>query len=395
MMRDIFVRLHRWAGLAMAGFLILVGLTGSLLAFWLEINHWLTPDLYPGERPGVMLDAATLARRAEALVPQARARAVYLGYPGTVQIGMEARDGAPPLDFEFLHLDPIDGSERGRVVWHGLPKTKNDVMPFVYGLHMYLAMSGIGDWVLGAVALTWTIDCFVAFYLTLPPVGGKARRGFVARWRRAWLIKPSGSFYRLNFDLHRAGGLWLWAILLVFAWSSVFFTLPNFYTKATQLFLRYDGPVWAAEAPPRNGTRPLMEWEEAQATGERLMAEQARIHGFAIERPLALYDLREKGLFEYRVRSSRDIGDKAGSTSILFDARDGELTALSLPTGQHSGATLTTWLVELHTANVFGMPYRIFVSCLGLAIVMLSATGVYVWWKKRAARTPISTPWTL
>ena len=27
--------------------------------------------------------------------------------------------------------------------------------------------------------------------------------------------------YRVNFDLHRAGGLWLWPLLFVFAWSSV------------------------------------------------------------------------------------------------------------------------------------------------------------------------------
>ena len=65
MSRALFVWLHRWAGLAMAGFLILVGLTGSLLAFWLEINQWLTPELYPGPRAGIELDAATLARRAE------------------------------------------------------------------------------------------------------------------------------------------------------------------------------------------------------------------------------------------------------------------------------------------------------------------------------------------
>jgi len=32
------------------------------------------------------------------------------------------------------------------------------------------------------------------------------------------------------------------------------------------------------------------------------------------------------------------------------------------------------------------LPYRIFVCGLGLVIVMLSVTGVYIWWKKRQAR---------
>lgn len=387
MTRTVWVWLHRWAGLAMAGFLILVSLTGCLLAFHSELNHWLTPDLYPTPRAGVELDAATLARRADALVPQARTNTVYLGHPGSVQIGMEARPGEVPLDFGYIHLDPISGKELGRATWGGLPHSLNDVMPFVYSLHMYLAMSGVGDWILGIVALIWTIDCFVAFYLTLPLSSRTNGRSYFARWKPAWLVKIRGSFYRINFDLHRAGGLWLWALLLVFAWSSVLFTLPSLYTGATQRLFDYEPPVWARPAPPpHEETRKPIEWEEAQATGEKLTAEQARKHRFTIERPLALYILRDQGLYEYRVRSSRDIGDKAGSTSVYFDAYTGALQSVNLPTGHRAGNTVTTWLIELHTANLFGMPYRIFVCVLGLVIVMLSVTGVYIWWKKRAAR---------
>ncbi len=44
------------------------------------------------------------------------------------------------------------------------------------------------------------------------------------------------------------------------------------------------------------------------------------------------------------------------------------------------------WLFALHEANLFGLPYRIFVCLLGLVIVMLSVTGVYIWWKKWRAR---------
>jgi uncharacterized iron-regulated membrane protein len=45
----------------------------------------------------------------------------------------------------------------------------------------------------------------------------------------------------------------------------------------------------------------------------------------------------------------------------------------------------THWLGALHEANVFGLPYRIFVSLLGLTTVMLSMTGIVIWWKKRKA----------
>ena len=62
------------------------------------------------------------------------------------------------------------------------------------------------------------------------------------------------------------------------------------------------------------------------------------------------------------------------------------MISLDLPTGEHSGNTVTYWLRALHMADVFGLPYRIFVCVLGLIITMLSVTGVYIWWKKRKAR---------
>jgi uncharacterized iron-regulated membrane protein len=385
-LRSFWVFTHRWGGLAMAGFLIIVGLTGSLLAFLPELDHWLAPQLHPGLH-GVALDPATLVRHAEALIPEGRVNTVYLGDIGAAHIGMEARPGAEALDFGSLVLDAVTGAELGRLQWGSLPTALERIMPFVYSLHYELAMGDIGAWILGITALVWTIDCFIGFYLTLPPPSRNSAAGFFARWKPAWLVKWRSSAYRINFDLHRAGGLWLWMMLLVFAWSSVFFNLNGLYVSATKLVLDYAPPVWAWPARPacEGACRPL-DWEEAQAIGVRLMAEQAREHGFSVERPDALYLLRGKGLYEYRVLSSRDLGDRHPATSILYDAYTGVLETVSLPTGQRNGTTVTSWLAALHMADVFGLPYRIFVCILGLLITMLSVTGVYIWWKKRRAR---------
>lgn len=93
------------------------------------------------------------------------------------------------------------------------------------------------------------------------------------------------------------------------------------------------------------------------------------------------------GVYAYSVRSSRDIQDTQGVSWVFFDADTGELKLLLLPTGQHAGNTMTSWLFALHEANVFGFPYRIIVCLLELAIVILSVTGIVIWLKKRQARS--------
>ena len=68
MVRCIFVWLHRWLGLAMAAFLVLEGLTGSLLAFRKPLldalEHWLGLQFFATPRPQLTLSLAALARAA-------------------------------------------------------------------------------------------------------------------------------------------------------------------------------------------------------------------------------------------------------------------------------------------------------------------------------------------
>lgn len=399
MNRDFWVLIHRWAGLAMAGFLVLVGVTGSLLAFLPELDHLANPKVYQ-VNSGKPLGLARLAELGLEKVPEARVDTVFYGDEGSAAwVGVSPFPGEPELGFRYLRLDPVTGDEIMRFTWGSISEGVYNVMPFIYKLHFALALDGpVGTWILGICALVWTLDCFVAFYLTLPrrrkassprvPLSsGKGRKRWWQRWKPAWKIRWNGGGTKLNFDLHRAGGLWLWLMLLVFAWSSVYMNLSDtVYTPVISAVTEYRAP-WT-ELTPRDEPlqTPSLDWRQAEAIGERLMAEQAAAHGFSIERPKSLRLDRAHGVYVYNVRSSRDVHDKRGQTQVFFDADTGELKLLLLPTGQYGGNTITTWLFALHEAAVFGLPYRIFVCLLGLTIVMLSVTGVIIWWKKRRAR---------
>jgi uncharacterized iron-regulated membrane protein len=393
------VQLHRWVGLTMTIFLVIVGLTGSLLAFLPELNRLSAPQLFPAPRACSILNQAMLAEMTATHVPQARINGIYVGEPGTALAYLSPRinpeTGQPyVLEFDSLFLDPCTGSELGRRMYGDLAEGWINFMPFVYRLHYNLALGSFGMWVLGITALLWTIDCFVSAYLTLPAMGRKrapeqagVRRGYWSRWKPSWLIKWQASAYRINFDLHRAGGLWTWLALLIFAWSSVFMNLHDqVYAPITRLVLDYPLRPREEAKLEKSLEEPALGWRQAHHIAERLMDEQARIHGFIVERPINFWIDRPRGTYRYVVRSSLDFQDKRGRTAVIFDANTGELKQLLLPSGQHSGVTVTNWLQTLHEANVFGLPYRIFICILGLVITMLSVTGVYIWWKKHRAR---------
>lgn len=400
--RPFWVLLHRYAGLAMTVFLIIVGLTGSLLAFYPELEHAINPQLHVEANGRSPLDMATLHDNAERLAPQALVDSIWLD-PAAAQISVSPRQdpatGKPyELGYTHLVLDPYTGQELGRRRWGAISEGLINLMPFVYKLHYALALDDWGVWILGITALVWTLDSFVGFYLTLPAAKRKTvdasvrdayptNRPFWQRWRPAWLVKWNGSNYRINFDLHRAGGLWLWVILLIFAWSSVYMNLGDtVYKTVMQSVSEFHQPWTEIADLDKPLEQPAIEWGEAYRLGNEALARAAAEQNFKVEKPVGMWINRAKGFYVYTVRSSLDIQDKYGQTRAVIDADSGEIKMLLLPKGQYNGNTITSWLMALHMANVFGLPYRIFVCLLGLAIAMLSITGVVIWQKKRRAR---------
>jgi uncharacterized iron-regulated membrane protein len=138
---------------------------------------------------------------------------------------------------------------------------------------------------------------------------------------------------------------------------------------------------------PQPNDHPKLGWHEAQAAGERLMAEQAANHGFTITRTHGMGYIPEFGVYTYDVRTSADIRAHGWDTGVWVDGDTGELRKVFLPYGQHTGNTIRTVLWGLHYGDIRDfLPYRILVCFFGLVIVMLSVTGVYIWWKKSRVR---------
>ena len=404
MMRKLWVKIHRYVGLFMAGWLVVIGLTGSIIVFNPELNAWLNPGPPVVTRDAPPLSPLELRQIAEKLEPRGIFNSVNLhpkpgeAYAAYVEPRVDPKTGEPfPLGFSTLYLDPWSGKELGRDPSGGdlWPMTSRNVMTLINRLHYQLAIPGtFGTYLFGIVALLWTLDCLVAMYLTFPAGKRKdAKPNAVARswlsrwWNPSWLFKCKASFFRFNFDLHRAGGLWTWLLLLAFAWSSVGFNLSEqIYTPVMRTVFGMPD-VYGNTLPDKSGGSPdpAITWNQAHDVAQRLLAEQLHEHGLTVEYEDWFVFLPDKRVFLYAVRTDRDLNQEGGGSILVFDEA-GQAASFYIPTGHNVGSTINSWIFALHMAKIGGMPYRLFVVALGIFTALLSVTGVYIWWKKRRAR---------
>lgn len=413
-MRPVFGILHRWIGLTTAGFLFVAGVTGALISWSHEIDKLLNPHLMKATELGAPIASLELARQVE--VRDRRVRVTFIplvAEPGeSLAISVQPRvDSATGrlygLDYDQVFLDPATGEELGRrqygVAW---PINNETLVPFLYVLHYSLHIPefwGIdrwGLWFMGGIAILWTFDCFVGFYLTLPArraaradraasVQRQLSRGWWSRWMPAWKIKQSGSAYRINFDIHRAFGLWTWLLLFILAFTAfslnlyreIFYPVMSVVSQVTPSL--FDSPA------PNDSNQPI---EPRIDFAEVIEKARTEGHKRGWKEPVgavfynAVYGVYGALLY----KSGNEDGNFGfGPARLYYDGRDGRYLGDHVPWQGTAADIFVQAQLPLHSGRILGLPGRILVSLMGLIVAALSVTGVVIWYRKLAARTSV------
>lgn len=376
-LRGVLVRVHRYVGLAIAAFLILAGITGSVLVFQHELDRTLSPGLWRAEQ-GTPLSPQAIADRVAAVDARVTARWIPLDpaptHAADVWVDWKPRpDGASPQRaYDQLFVDPVTGAVRGERAYGAARVDAAHLLPFVHQLHKSLFLPGTaGAILLGIVAILWIIDSFVGWALTLP-------RGAFRGWWRSWRVKPNASTARRTLDLHRAGGLWLWPLLILMGVSSLALTLPHeVFEPAVARFSPLSPEAWD-DRPAQIGP-PGLDFDAALARA----TVTARTAGEA--RPSSgLYLGPEASL--YGVRFGREEEAGAGQTWVYLDSRTGAVLRVDTATSGTAGDVVRRAQLPIHAGRIGGLATRVLTCLLGLLIAGLAATGVLIWWRKRGAR---------
>ncbi|WP_085702823.1 PepSY domain-containing protein [Pseudomonas sp. B15(2017)] len=383
-MRSFLVLLHRYIGLATAVFLLLAGITGSLLAFNHELDEWLNPEFYAASAAGERLPPGELVDAVQSVHP--KLQVWYMEYPNetghtALLAAVPRNDPATGKPFkernEVFYLDPVSGEQKGQRYWGECCFQRENFVPFILEFHYNLTLPG--NWgllLMGLVAIAWVIDCFVALWLTLPR--GKL---FWKKWSSAWKIK-GGHAYRLNFDLHRAGGLWLWLLLLPIAVSSVAMNLPSqAFKPVVSLFSPIEPSVYE--------TRGRMPAEELGITrlSYQQAYERAQEEGKRLGLTAAIGELYYS--FEYNFYGAgfgQHDTEAHGKSWLFFHGTDGRLLGQEIAGEGTLGERFYRLQLPIHGGRIIGFSGQVMIAVLGVLIAGLSGTGVYIWWRKWQAR---------
>lgn len=357
-LRRALATLHLTVGLTVGMLVAVLGLSGSLLVFRPEIERALDPAVRraqpDGRAPAPLQVVLAQAERARPGVPvthlfvapgpedtheiwyRGDERRVYVD-PYTAAVRGQREAGRTPFGWlTLLHTHLLSGETGERVVgWGGV------------GL-LGLAASGLFLW--------WPVR--------LRQFGERVR----VRWR--------GGTRRAAVDLHRAGGFWTAAFLLLAAATGIALAFTE-WTAATVYRAAGTSPPPKPKAPKPPSDASIL------PLGNLLTRADAALPGGVVRR--VTFPGKAGQPLVVRKRFPGEAHPN-GINYIYLDPATGAVLRVDAAARAGGPRRLLDARYPLHIGRWGGTATRLLHAAGGLMPAVLYATGVYLWWTKRRAR---------
>ena len=198
-MRKALLYVHLWTGLTAAIFLLLLGVSGAIVAFEDELDRALNAKLSYVQPQGQPLRLEEIKQKLLAQYPGARIEGFEPPQRPNLSLLVGLSDGSGK-DFQ-LCVDPYTGAVLGSA------DQANHFVSRVHQFHTHLLAGEVGKQIVG-----WSGVLLLVLSIT----------GIVLWWRAKLLrLSWTGSGKRFNFDLHNTVGITSSLFLFVFAVTSL------------------------------------------------------------------------------------------------------------------------------------------------------------------------------
>jgi uncharacterized iron-regulated membrane protein len=387
--RPFLLAIHRYAGLFIAVFLFISGITGAIISWDHELDEALNPQLFKSDSAGVRQTPLTLATQLEKSDPRLRVTFLPLSIePGhALVVSVEGRldpatGKAFPLEFNQVALNPVSGEVQGTRFWGAVSLSRENLLPFLYKLHYTLHIPDgfgleLGMLFMGVIAVVWVIDSFIALWISFP-----SRRV----WQKSFAFRFRKGGHALNYDAHRSGGVWIWSLLIIVAITSVALNLGSEVMRPVVSVFSdlHETPFETrTPAPFDQPLSPQVSREQVIASAEAEAAQRGWTDPAGGLFYSGMFGIYGVGFFS----ADNSHGDGVlGNPWLYFDSTSGISAGNEIPGTGSAGDIFLQAQFPLHSGRILGLPGRIMISLMGAVVAMLSVTGIVIWARKRRIR---------
>lgn len=346
-MRDLVLKIHLVLALIAGVFMMILGLTGSIMAFEPELDRLFHPQLSYVTPQGRVL---SLVEIGEAASRKYDGEPIVAYLPST----------SPRFATEVILSRGIVSVNQytGEVL--GIRTRGQTVLGFARSLHVRLATGNIGRNILSWSAVAMLFSLASGLYLWWP-----RKR---VRIRSPWW---SSGFW---FDLHNSIGFLSVLPLLVLTVTGI---VIGFEDQVSSLLDNMYGKH------ANHSAQTLARSEPGQGNVE-----------ITVDQAVATASAQLPGAVSYRVQMPRYGGlyvvaleypDErifGGRNSISIDPSNGKVLSADLSTDLTTRERLMVANEAIHTGNVFGTSGRVIVALAGILLPLQAASGLLVWLRR-------------
>ncbi|WP_068278614.1 PepSY-associated TM helix domain-containing protein [Aldersonia kunmingensis] len=398
-LRPLILRLHFYAGILIAPFLIVATISGGLYALAPTLEKVVYREYLHVDSTGPAMPMAEQVRAAQQVQPGLALNAVRPApQPGDTTRVLFTDPSLGESERRAVFIDPVTAQPLGDLVVYG-SSSALPIRTWISQLHRHLHLGEPGR-IYSELAASWLWvvalgGCYLWFarYRT-----SRARKGSTVR---LWTLDRTSKARVRTLNWHGVVGLWL-AVGLVFlsatglTWSRYagenitdLRSALNWKTPAVETALG------GAETAPTSGGG-----HDGHGAAQHRVADPAELANRIDELDSVLAVAARNGVSNavestipadtataFKVTETRQPWQFA-TDSIAIDGASGTVADVVRFADWPFAAKLTTWGIALHMGLLFGLANQIALALLAVGLLTVIVRGYVMWWQRRPVRGP-------
>lgn len=363
--RRLVLAFHFWSALVLGAWFVLLGLTGSALVFYLDIDRALNPQIQVTRPAGPPQPVEAIHQVLRQAYPE-REGPWRIELPLHADMPVMARYYKPveragryfaPL---LVTLAPAPASGKLEVTSNRF--WGDTIVTWLFDLHYTVLLGATGVTLVGIVGLVNLAMLLSGLFLWWPSA---------ARLRSALRVVPRSGAVRRAYDLHCIGGVYGLLVLAVLCGTGAALAFPE-QAKA----LVHADPAPLPPLPRDTQHTVSLDVAIAHAKARFADAEVRWVETSGVGgTPISL-----------RMRQPSEPSRRFPQTRVWLDPASGKILAVSDPLAAKAGTRTLHWMHPLHNGEAFGLGGRIAVFLSGFVPLLLFVTGLIRWRHKVRAR---------